>query len=128
APTVAVSEHELRSSLSAYHDDIKYSDVSHSTDSAIPTSTPSQMRLRESADASSRDREDDVQRYGIISLEALPSDRLKTSGFFDSEAIENLKSDGHYSDYNVALTLTGATVYGLANERLHGTRLSEELA
>ncbi|KAK0524689.1 hypothetical protein OC842_005749, partial [Tilletia horrida] len=80
------------------------------------------------------------------------ADRLKTSGFFDSQAIENLKSDGHYSDYNVALILTGATVYGeffsrfptlshphilthiaalskgLANERLHVTRPSEELA
>jgi len=161
APTIAVSEHELRSSLLAYYDDIKYSDASHSSDSARP-STPGQTvqpkpltrshngvgwstdaitdiakRLRESADASSRNNEDYVQRYGIIALEALAlwslgrdseaADRIKTSGYFDSRAIENLKADGHYSDYNVALILTGTTVYGLANERLHATRPSEEL-
>ncbi|KAK0554285.1 hypothetical protein OC846_002168 [Tilletia horrida] len=169
APTIAVSEHELRSSLLAYYEDIKYTDATHAADSALPVSQNSQpfshgqttqpkplmrshngvgwsteaiadiaKRLRESADASSRDREDTVQRYGIISLEALAlwslgrdseaADRIKTSGFFDSQAIESLKSDGHYSDYNVALILTGATVYGLANERLYTTRPSEELA
>ncbi|KAE8232062.1 hypothetical protein CF326_g2908 [Tilletia indica] len=169
APTIAMSEHELRSSLLAYYDEIKYSDASHAADTALPTSLAQQnqsqgqtampkplvrghngigwstdaisdiaKRLRESADASARDREDDVQRYGVISLEAYAlwslgrdseaADRIKTSGFFDSQAIEALKSDGHYSDYNVALVLMGATVYGLANERLHVARPSEDLA
>ncbi|CAD6888638.1 unnamed protein product [Tilletia controversa] len=169
APTIAMSEHELRSSLLAYYDEIKFADAVHTADSAVPTSPAQQSqtkgqtamakplvrgqngigwstdaiediakRLRESADASARDAEDGVQRYGIVALEALALwslgrdsevvDRIKTSGFFDSKAIEALKTDGHYSDYNVALILTGATVYGLANERLHSTRPSEELS